>query len=323
MANVFTDTASGQNVLIQTAYDMAVEWELKDMTLFRQFATKRPERPTHNSNSVVLTIEKFKVVSAAPSALSETVDPDAAPAPTPSQVTVTFAEYGDRQISTLKLRRSALTAIDPIVAKQVAYHMAESMDFLYRTKLDALTNKLYMGTSGAFKTNVNTGALTDVTGKFGVTTARACNSILRGRVAMPWEGSDYIAIVDPDVAYDLKGETGAGTWNDVHTYSGQVENIYAGEIGRLHGLRFIENTRVKQDEDNGAGTPLKVYTSYILGRDSLVELVEQEPGVVIGIMSDAFRRFLPIGWYGMLGISTYRAECAELVKTISSLAGIS
>jgi N4-gp56 family major capsid protein len=321
MANVFTDTASGQNVLIQTAYDKAVAWELKDMTLFRQFATKRPELPTHNSSTVVLTIEKFKVVSTAPTALSETVDPDAAPAPTPSQVTVTFAEYGDRQISTLKLRKSALTAIDPIVAKQVAYHMAESMDFLYRSKLDALTNKLYVGTAGAFKTNVNAGALTDVTGNFGVVATRACNAILRGRVAIPWEGSDYMAIADPDVTFDLKGETGPGTWNDVHTYSGQVENIYAGEVGRLHGLRFVENVRCKQDEVNGAAKV--VYTTYVMGRDSLVELVEIEPGVVVGVMQDSFRRFLPLGWYGLLGISTYRPECAELVKSLSTLAGIS
>lgn len=51
----------------------------------------------------------------------------------------------------------------------------------------------------------------------------------------------YVAIIHPDVAYDL---TSDDAWLDVKTYC-QPEDMYEGEIGKLHGVRFIETTEAK------------------------------------------------------------------------------
>ncbi len=51
----------------------------------------------------------------------------------------------------------------------------------------------------------------------------------------------YIAIIHPDVAYDLTSDE---AWIDVKTYC-QPKDMYEGEIGKLHGVRFIETTEAK------------------------------------------------------------------------------
>lgn len=51
----------------------------------------------------------------------------------------------------------------------------------------------------------------------------------------------YVAIIHPDVAYDLTADE---AWLDVKTYC-QPKDMYEGEIGKLHGVRFIETTEAK------------------------------------------------------------------------------
>ena len=52
---------------------------------------------------------------------------------------------------------------------------------------------------------------------------------------------DYVAIVDPDVAFDLMSDS---AWENVKTYS-DPKDMYSGEIGRLYGVRFVETTEAK------------------------------------------------------------------------------
>ena len=52
---------------------------------------------------------------------------------------------------------------------------------------------------------------------------------------------DYVAIIHPDVAYDLMKDS---EWLTPKQYV-DTKDIYNGEIGKLYGVRFIENTRAK------------------------------------------------------------------------------
>lgn len=51
----------------------------------------------------------------------------------------------------------------------------------------------------------------------------------------------YIAIIHPSVTYDIRESKG---WLDAHEYA-HPEEIYNGEIGELHGVRFIESDNAK------------------------------------------------------------------------------
>ena len=57
-------------------------------------------------------------------------------------------------------------------------------------------------------------------------------------------------------------------------------------------------------------------------KQALAEAVSQEPGVVIGPVTDRLMRFRPIGWYGVLGWSRYREDALYRIETGSSIAAL-
>ena len=73
---------------------------------------------------------------------------------------------------------------------------------------------------------------------------------------------DYVAIIHPDVAYDLMNDT---KWEAVATYN--PKNLYAGEIGRLYGVRFVETSEAKIFEKAGTSS-IDVYSTLFLGADA-------------------------------------------------------
>ena len=79
------------------------------------------------------------------------------------------------------------------------------------------------------------------------------------------------------VAYDLRSSE---AWIEAHKYAGLTE-LFTGEIGELHGVRFIETTEakifngegcpVKTEADESKGTPAvyySVYATLFLGKDA-------------------------------------------------------
>ena len=69
-------------------------------------------------------------------------------------------------------------------------------------------------------------------------------------------------------------------------------------------------------------TPVtEVFSTILCGKQALAEAVAQEPGVVIGNVTDRLMRFRPIGWYGVLGFARYREEALFRIETSSSISG--
>lgn len=54
-------------------------------------------------------------------------------------------------------------------------------------------------------------------------------------------GDSYVAIIHPDVAYDLMSDP---AWQNVKTYCDPID-MYEGEIGKVAGVRFVETTEAK------------------------------------------------------------------------------
>lgn len=65
---------------------------------------------------------------------------------------------------------------------------------------------------------------------------RAVTSLKRNKV-QPADGTDYIAFIHPDVVFSIWNDP---EWVQPHTYS-DTKELYSGEIGRLFGVRFIED----------------------------------------------------------------------------------
>lgn len=57
----------------------------------------------------------------------------------------------------------------------------------------------------------------------------------------PKINDSYVALIHPSVAEDLRE---SNEWKEFHKYN-EVSPIWSGEIGKLHGIRFIESTECK------------------------------------------------------------------------------
>ncbi len=66
---------------------------------------------------------------------------------------------------------------------------------------------------------------------------KAVTNLKKGAKMKKYSGGYYVAVVHPDVAEDLRNDP---AWIESHKYA-SVEEIFNGEIGRMHGVRFLES----------------------------------------------------------------------------------
>lgn len=327
MANVFTDTTAMSNV-VQTAYDKYFEFALRSQPLFRKCADKRPTDLTAPGSSMVL--QRYQDLAVATSPLSEDVDPDAVGIGNPTQVTLTMNEYGNPVLRTRKLDLTSLTDVDPAIANIIAYNAADSMDVVVQNKLRAGSNLIQIkaGTvsyvTNADDTTVATTMVSTVTNGVatdGITSRaiRLAVAKLRTNKAVPKMDDLYWTVIHPEVAHDLRQETGAAAWRDPHNYSA-VGNIWHAAIGSYEGSLFVESPRCYQAKDAGTGdNSVRRFRTYMLGQQAMAEAVAEEFHVVAGPIVDKLARFRPLGWYGMAGWALYRQEALVRLETTSSI----
>jgi N4-gp56 family major capsid protein len=109
----------------------------------------------------------------------------------------------------------------------------------------------------------------------------------------------YVAIIHPYVAYDLIEDAG-DRWLSVGEYS-TPNGTYAGEIGCLGGVRFVETSEAMTFvEDDGTANGVKVYSTLILGADAY-GVTEMEGGIenIIkqkGYGNDPLNQRSSVGW---------------------------
>ena len=309
MANAYTDTSAIAG-LVKTAYDRYVEFALRSQPLIRSVADKRPAQQAMPGSSVVFSI--YNDLAAATSALTETTDPDSVALSDVSTTSVTLNEYGNTALKTRKLDLTSFSDVDPAVADIVAFNMADSLDQVAMATLRAGSNVLYGGAATSTGTVSAAGVITSAL-------IRKAVAKLRAGKAVPRAGSLYWVGIHPEVSHDLRAETGSVGWRDVHaTDSTNAGNIFAGTIGTYEGAFFVETPRMYNATDGA--TSARNYRTILCGKQALAEAVAQEPGVVIGPVTDKLNRFRPIGWYGVLGFARYREAALYRIETGSSIA---
>lgn len=307
MANAFTDTTALAG-LVKTAYDRYVEFQLRSEPMFRSLVTKRPVQQAMPGSSVVFSLHND--LAAATSTLSESVDPDAVALNDVSTVTVTLNEYGNVVLNTRKLTETAFSEVDPAIANIVAYNLADSVDKI--VVATAIT-----GTQVEYSGDADSTATVDATDTLSNADIRKVVAKLRANNAVPKSSGLYAAYVHPEVAFDLRAETGALAFEDIRKYTGP-ENILNGVVGVLGGAYFVETPRAHVATDGAASA--KNYRTIVTGDQSLAEAVSVEPGIVLGNVVDKLQRFRPVGWYAMFGHSVYRDEALYRIESGSSIA---
>lgn len=125
--------------------------------------------------------------------------------------------------------------------------------------------------------------------------AKAVTIMKKNRV--PSINGKYYAVIHPSVAYDLRKSE---AWIEAHKYSATSE-IFNGEIGELHGCRFIENVFAPVlggGYANKAGS--MTYATYFFGKDAF-GIIDPEGGSLEMIVKDKTQVGGPLNQFSTIG----------------------
>jgi len=251
-------TQSSLSPTMKTFYDTALLENAREEMIFTQFGKKQPLK----GNKVEW--RKFNTFDKALTPLQEGV------IPTGQDFGMTNIEATTTQHGTYVSvsDRLELEAYDDVIygaTEEMGASEGETYDTLTRNILVAGNSVAYAGgkTSRAALTNA------DILDPEMV--AKAATWLKKNKA--PKIDGCYVAIIHPSVAFDLRNST---EWKEFHKYN-DVDPIFKGEIGMLHGVRFVESTAAKiwKEGADGAG----VYATLFLGKDAFGILDPQGEGM--------------------------------------------
>ena len=128
-----------------------------------------------------------------------------------------------------------------------------------------------------------------------------------------------MGIIHPYVAYDLRRDP---DWIDVHKYA-QPDEIYNGEIGTLHGVRFVETSEAKIWKDTTCPSGLAVFGTLVLGAHAY-GVTELEGGGLehivkqLGYGDDPLNQRASVGWKGMRAAERLVEQYMVRIESVSS-----
>jgi N4-gp56 family major capsid protein len=255
MPNAYTGTGSstlggtaGSAGLVQQAYDRLLEFALRSEPLIRSVADKTPARQSIPGSTVVL--QKYVDLEKNTTALSETTDPDAVALSTPTNVSITLAEYGNSVLVTRALELFSLADVDPAIANIIAFNLADSIDSVAMETLRGGTNKIFGGSATSTATVAAASTLDSAD-------IRKAVAKLRSNKAIGRKGSLYWAGIHPEVSHDLRAESSSGQgWLLPNQYGSSQDRIWAGEIGNYEGAYYVESARLYNSKSGADQTAL-------------------------------------------------------------------
>ena len=283
-ANTQTTGHGGLSAEMKTYYGMELLENAKPQLVHNQFAATKP-LPAGGGKTVEW--RKFGSFDKALTPLTEGVTPDGSGISV-SYITKELAQYGDYTTVSDMLD---LTAIDDVVLEITDRHgsnMGLTLDTVTRNEIQQGSQVIYAPVQGEGGSQTDVLHRYDLTDKCKLTSelvAKAATQ-LKKMNAPTFEGK-YVCIIHPSVAFDLRQDP---AWVAAHQYAAATE-LFSGEIGELHGVRFIENVFAPvlgngdeyENKDGG-----RSYASYFFGKDSF-GIIDPEGGALeITCDPDAF-----------------------------------
>ena len=239
-----------------------------------------------------------------------------------SSLTASISQYGTYTSITDKLEMRAYDNVILAATEEMGASAAATQETLIRNALLVGTNVMYCdnidadgnklstpttpATMGAGGSTAGTGGASTPDGWALLTPTmvnKAVTKMKKDRV--PRINGKYYAVIHPSVAYDLRQSK---EWIEVHKYAATGE-IFNGEIGELHGCRFIEDTfapilggsyiysgsTTYKNKSNGV-----TYATYFFGKDGF-GIVDPEGGGLEMIIHDKDEIGGPLNQFSTIG----------------------
>ncbi len=311
-----SESFSGSNTLsaeMKDFYDTELLENARVEQFYAQFAKRQPLPRNHKG-----TVEWRKWNTFAPaSQLTEGVIPTGQKFGV-SAITGAISQYGTYTAITDRLELRAYDDVILGATEEMGASAAETQEKLIRDALLTNANVLYCDnivlstgakTADAAASGGNPAVkgtpdapsymLDDGTNRCVLTPAmvnKAVTILKKNRV--PRINGRYYAVIHPSVAHDLRECEG---WIEAHKYAAP-EELFNGEIGELHGVRFIENVFAPvlksssiKNAQNGA-----VYATYFFGKDSF-GIIDPEGGALEMIIHDKGEIGGPLNQFSTIG----------------------
>jgi hypothetical protein len=199
--DAFTSSqAATWDLLVETAFDRAVAYALRDDPQWRQVIDSKPTAQAMPGDVVTMTFIPDMALATTP--LSELVDVNAPGQSPPTRVQITLNEYGNADVHTERIRQLAFVTPDPEIAEVIGRNMVDSIDAVIRSIVDPANFVLYRN-SGNFVSSAagNVPATNNLIVAADVATAKtvtAAVTLLRRRKVRPRSMERYICLMHPD-----------------------------------------------------------------------------------------------------------------------------
>lgn len=285
--------------LNKTYYDTTLLDNARDKLFFTQLG-KKQALPANHGRTV--EFRRFKTLPPV-GQLTEGVIPTGKKM---SQVAITcsLSQWGDYVAISDLQDIHAIDDVKTAATEELGAAAGLSMEFLVR-------NELLNGTQIIFADAYNgTTYVSTPTSKAGLLSALGssykcnltCDVMLKGATmlkksckGLKYSGNYYVAVVHPDVSEDIQRDP---MWVESHKYAA-VEEIFTGEIGRMHGIRFIESDLAPVIKVSGVDS-YATYKTIMLAKDAFA-VVDPEGGGMRTIIKSAAEVGGPLEQFGTVG----------------------
>lgn len=252
--NTSTSSGSGNSLTdeIKTYYSDYLIDIAEGELVHDQFGQKRP---IPEGKGRTIEFRKWTPLAKITTELQEGVTPDGQ-ALDMTVLTAYPKQYGGYVIVSDLLDLTAIDNVKTEATQLIGSQAGRSLDTVVREILNGGTNVQYHEGERASRSEITASDIMTVK-----CIANAVRTLKRAN-AKKIDGN-YVAIIHPDVAYDLMSDS---AWKDWHQYV-TPENKYNGEIGMIDGVRFVETTEAKIFTGEGpSGTDL--YSTLVLAKDA-------------------------------------------------------
>lgn len=307
-----TTAFSGSNTLageLKTFYDTELLENARVEMIYAQFAKKQP---LPGGRGKTVEWRKWNTFARA-GKLTEGVIPTGQKFGM-SVKTASIDQYGTFAAVSDQLELHAYDDVILGATEEMGASLAETQEVLIRDSLLVNTNVLYCdnvtedGTFVSTPTGCATMGAGGTTGQGDSATAdgwakltpdmvaKAVTKLKKDRV--PTINGKYVMVIHPSVAYDLRKSK---DWVEGHKYAATTE-LFNGEIGELHGMRFIENVfapvlggNTYKNKSGGV-----TYACYAFGKDSF-GIIDPEGGGAEMIVHDKSEIGGPLNQFSTVG----------------------
>ena len=288
---------------LKTFYDTELLENARVEMFYAQFA-KKQTLPAKHGNTVEW--RKWNTFAKA-SKLEEGVIPTGQKFGMSSK-TGSIGQYGTYAAITDTLELRAYDDVILGATEEMGASAAETQETLIRDALLVNTNVMYcdnitLSTGAVASTPTSCATMEASAEAMSLLTpdaiAKAVTIMKKNRV--PTINGKYYAVINPSVAYDLRKHD---DWVEAHKYSATSE-IFNGEIGEIHGVRFIENVFAPiLSEVSGVSYKNKAgsvtYATYLFGKDAF-GIIDPEGGALEMIVKDKSQVGGPLNQFSTVG----------------------